>query len=320
MAWQPGYGRMMSEILKIMIGFVLVAIISVSFGCESGEEPVTVDFSKTLSYTRPSTESETKEKTIRVAVGAMVSPLRTIEYYQRLLEYLGAKLGKRLEMVQKKTYAEINEMLIGGEVGVAFICSGPYAIQGMKAGFKLLAAPQVKGRSQYRAYLIVRKDAPYTRIEDLKGKTFAFTDPDSNTGRIVPTHWLVELDQKPKDFFGNVVYTYGHDNSIMAVAKGLVDGASVDGLIWDHHHTEDPAFTSRTKVIKRSRPFGIPPVVGSAKLSVEDAEAIRKLLISMHEDPEGEGILARLHIDRFVPAKEEWYQSIRDIYASGQPE
>ncbi|MBI4772795.1 MAG: phosphate/phosphite/phosphonate ABC transporter substrate-binding protein [Deltaproteobacteria bacterium] len=309
---------MMSVFARKMLCSLMVALLSVAFGCESGEESVTVDFGRTLSHIGSTTESDADRKAIRVAVGAMVSPLRTIEYYQRLLEYLGTKLGKRLEMVQKKTYAEINEMLIGGEVEVAFICSGPYAIHGMKAGFKLLAAPQVKGRSQYQAYLIVHKDAPYTRIEDLEGKTFAFTDPDSNTGRMVPTFWLAELNKRPKDFFGKVVYTHAHDNSIMAVAKGLVDGASVDGLIWDYHHTEDPAFTSRTKVIKRSRPFGIPPVVGSAKLSVEDAEAIRKFLISMHEDPEGEKILARLHIDRFVPAKEEWYQSVRDIYASGQ--
>jgi phosphonate transport system substrate-binding protein len=81
----------------------------------------------------------------------------------------------------------------------------------------------------YQSYLIVHKDSPFRTIEDLKGKTFAFTDPDSNSGSLVPRYWLKQLNTRPEDFFRSITYTYSHDNAIMAVAKQLVDAAAVDG-------------------------------------------------------------------------------------------
>ena len=44
----------------------------------------------------------------------------------------------------------------------------------------------------------------------------------------------------------------------VAVAKALVDGAAIDGLIWEYYHQKDPVFTSRTRIIRKSKPYGIP--------------------------------------------------------------
>ena len=112
--------------------------------------------------------------------------------------------------------------------------------------------PEVHGSHFYRSYLIVNKDSTYHRLEDLRGHTFAFTDPDSNTGKLVPTYWLDVIYERPETFFSRIVYTYSHDNSIMAVARNLVDGATVDGLIWEFYQQKNPTFTSKTRIIKKS--------------------------------------------------------------------
>jgi phosphonate transport system substrate-binding protein len=92
-----------------------------------------------------------------------------------------------------------------------------------------------------------------------------------------------------------------------------VDGAAIDGLIWEYYHQKNPVFTARTKIIKKSDPYGIPPFVASRNLSQGLKARIRQLLLSMHKEPEGESILSDLMIDRFVTPKEEWYDSIRQI-------
>jgi len=97
------------------------------------------------------------------------------------------------------------------------------------------------------------------------------------------------------------------------VAKGLVDGAAIDGLIWEYYHHKFPAFTSSTRIIKKSEPYGIPPLVAAQHLSPQDKAHIRKLLFSMHQDPEGQKVLESLMIDRFVPPKEEWYDAITQM-------
>jgi phosphonate transport system substrate-binding protein len=279
-------------------------------GCGSDGDRVVVDFGKTLPADRPG-EQASRNPPLRVAVAAMISPKETFDLYRQLLEYLSRQTGKDLEFVQRKTYAEINELLRRGDIELAFICSGPYATGRDSFGFEPLAVPLVHSAHFYQSYLIVNKNSEFKGLEDLRGHTFAFTDPNSNTGKLAPTYWLAELQERPETFFSQVLYTYSHDNSILAVSRGLVDGAAVDSLIWEYYQEKKPAFTARTKVIKRSEPYGIPPLVASRHFSPRDQERLKKLLLTMHQDPEGKKILAELMIDRFIPLNEEWYEPIR---------
>lgn len=289
--------------------FFIILVIS---GCSSEGDFRQVDFGKTIQVARPEPHSP-RHESLRVAIAAMVSPKETFVHYKELLEYLGEKLNQEVELVQRKTYGEINELLGKGEIDVAFLCSGPYATEKDRHGLELLATPEINGRHFYQAYLIVNETSNIGSLEALRGKTFAFTDPDSNTGRLVPTIWLQELGERPETFFEQSIYTYSHDNSILAVAKGMVDGASVDGLIWDFYRQRNPAITNSTRVIRKSEPYGIPPLVASKAFPPEVRGRMRELLFSMHHDPKGAKILEKLMIDRFIEPRDEWYDSIRDM-------
>jgi phosphonate transport system substrate-binding protein len=295
-----------------MLRLVLLTFTALLLACGPEGNGKVVDFEKTISVARPG-EQQPGRSSLKVAVGAMISPKETFVYYRQLLDYLSGKLGKEVELVQRKTYGEVNELIGKGQIDIAFICSGPYAAGKGKYGFELLATPEVQGSHFYHSYLIVNKGSTIDRLEDLKGRVFAFTDPDSHTGRLVPTHWLTEFNERAETFFGKVIYTYSHDNSILAVAKGLVDGAAVDSLIWEFYQLKNPSLTSATRVIRKSEPYGIPPVVASNTLGSNLKDSVRNLLLSMHEDPDGKKILKELMIDRFVPPREEWYDSIRQL-------
>jgi phosphonate transport system substrate-binding protein len=293
---------------------VSLTIIAVLFNiqCSNQEQSKTVDFSKTVVLERPDT-TDPVENQLRIAIGAMVSPRESLSTYQELLDYLGEKLGKKVVLRQRKTYSEINELLGKGEVDLAFVCSGPYVVGKDKHAFELLAAPEVNGSHFYNAYLIVNKNSSFKTLEDLRGRTFAFTDPDSNTGKLAPTDWLKKIGEKPETFFGSFIYTYSHDNSILAVSKGVVDGASVDGLIWEYFNKTNPELTSKTKVILKSEKYGMPPLVVAKQVPEKLKEAIKKALLEMRNDKRGTQILDRLMIDRFTDADDHWYDSIRNV-------
>ena len=156
----------------------------------------------------------------------------------------------------------------------------------------------------------MHKESPYQHLSDLRGKVFAFTDPDSNTGKLVPTYWLARQGDTPENFFGKIIYTYSHDNSIMAVATSLVDAAAVHEQIWQYFRERDPFHTSKTRIIRKSISFGNPLMVVSRQLPEPLKGSIRDLLVSMHRDTEGKKILVELMIDRFILPEEEWYQPI----------
>ena len=292
----------------VFLVFTMAASIFFS-GCYSDQEPTYLDLSKKMIEDQPGEEPR-NGSVLRVAVAAMISPRETVVYYHQLLEFIAKQLGHKIQLVQRKTYGEINELLKTGKIDLAFICSGPYATSRQTYGFEALAVPLVRDKHSYRSYLIVNQKSKYRDLSDLKGKTFAFTDPESNTGRLVPTYWLNQQQEKPEEFFGKIIYTYSHDNSIMAVATSLVDGATVHEQIWEYFNHKNPAFTSNTRIIKKSQPFGNPPVVASKYLSSRIKKDIQHLLITMHHDAKGKRILDELMIDRFLYPEDKWYESI----------
>lgn len=248
---------------------------------------------------------------LRVAVGAMLIPEEGFAHYRLLLERLGESLGRPVQIVDRRSYAEVNEALRKGEVDAAFVCSGPY-VEGRRAfGLELLVVPEAYGRTSYHAYIIVPAGSPAQRVEDLRGKGFAFTDPDSNTGKLVPTNLLASMGTAPDRFFSRTILTGSHDKSILAVAEGLVDGASVDSLIFDYAAHAKPEVTARTRVIWKSPPYGIPPFVVRPGLDPALKARIHDALLALDDDPAGREILKKLMIDRFVEGKDEDYDSIR---------
>ena len=297
---------------KLIITYFILAMVAYTAGCGKDSDTVVVDFSKTVAVERP--KSPAPESTqLTVAVAAIISPKETFIYYRQLLDYIGKKMGREIQFIQRKTYGEINELLGKGQIDLAFICSGPYVVGKEKFGFQLVATPEVQNNHFYHSYLIVNKTSAFRKLEDLRGRVFAFSDPDSNTGKLVPTYWISQLNERPETFFRKTIYTYSHDNSILAVAKELVDGAAVDGLIWEYYHRKNPIFTSKTRIIRKSDPYGIPPMVASNIIPIELMTKIRSLLFSMHEDPKGQAILKELMIDRFIAPQDKWYDSIRKI-------
>ena len=288
-------------------------------GCGGDSEYKRVDFSKTVAISHPDTHPA-QDKVLRVAVAAMISPKETFIYYRELLDYIGRNAGLGIQLIQRKTYDEINALFLKGEIDLAFICTGPYAVGRKKYGFEALATPQVRGKPFYQSYLIVEKDSTYHQMEGLRGRVFAFTDPDSNTGTLVPRYWLAQVGEAPETFFQKTVYTYSHDNSILAVAKGLVDGAAVDGHQWEYFQHFTPALTSRTRVIRKSESYGSPPIVASGRLPDDLKTKIRGILLAMHQKPDGRAILEKLLIDRFLAPREEWYEPVRTMIAGLPPD
>ncbi|GAM08272.1 phosphonates-binding periplasmic protein [Geobacter sp. OR-1] len=246
-------------------------------------------------------------------MGALITPKEGYYYYSRLKDYIAKELQIPVNLVDRENYAEMNRLIAEGGVDMAFVCAGPYVEGHDQFGMELLAMPLVKGKPVYHSYIIVPKDSPAQKLDDLRGKTFAFTDPKSNSGKIVPSYLLARRKETPESFFSKVSYSYGHDKSIMTVAEKLVDGAAVDSLIWEYSAQTKPDLTAKTRIIDVSEPYGIPPIVVRKDLPQATKKRILKLLLSMHETPEGKMILAGMMIDRFVPGDDANYDSIRAI-------
>jgi len=117
----------MNSKINILISGLMLAVLFITSGCGRESDAVVVDFTKTVAVDRPKS-SEPESAQLKVAVGAMISPKETFAYYRQLLDYIGRKLGRGIQFIQRKTYGEINELLARDQIDLAFICSGPYVV------------------------------------------------------------------------------------------------------------------------------------------------------------------------------------------------
>lgn len=250
---------------------------------------------------------------LRVAITGVLSPMKTLEQYQGLLAFMERTLGRRVTLILKPSYTEINDLIRGGQADVAFVCSLPYVKGNEEFGMQLLVAPQMYGKTTYYSYLIVSKESRATSLGDLRGTRFAFADPISNSGSLAPNYQLYLLGETLASFFSQYIYTYSHDNSIIAVADKLVDGAAVDSLVYEQMAAANAEIAAKTKVIARWGPYGIPPVVVSPTIAPGLKQQLQDFFLNLHRSAEGAQILKSLDIDQFVVVPDSIYDPVREM-------
>jgi phosphonate transport system substrate-binding protein len=252
------------------------------------------------------------EPRVRIAITPVLVE-HYLEVNRQLIAYVGEKLGQPTDLVQRRSYKEISDLLEKGEVDVAFVCGRPYVLDHDRFRLELLAAPLVYDQPIYYSYVIVPRDSPVQRFEELRGKRYAFSDPLSNSGHLVPVYMLARMGETPERFFTRSIFTYSHSANVEAVAVKFVDGASVDSYVYDYLAATNPRLTAKTRIIERSPPHGITPVVVRADLPAAAKARIRTVLLDMDQDPRGRDILRQLMIRRFVAVPDQLFDSIRQM-------
>lgn len=254
-------------------------------------------------------------KPLRIAFASVISPIETRKSYQEMVDYIGEKLGQPVVLVQRKTYEELNMLLAGGEADVAFISTGAYTSYNGMIPLELLAMVQTDGTVYYQAYVIVQADSDITDFSQLRGKTFAFTDPLSYSGRLAIDYQLQdEYQTTTESFFQRCFYTYNHDKSIWAVANKLADGAGIDSQIYTFAKKADPDIDSKIRIISVSKPLPTGPVVMRQDLPELTKSKLREILFSMDGDPEMAQAMHKAIIDKFVEPKPGDYDELKHKY------
>lgn len=225
--------------------------------------------------------------------------------------YLQRELGRPVTFVQRRSYREVSELLLAEKLDAAWICGFPYVRY--RDRMRLLAVPTWEGEPLYRSYVIVPgSDQTTQSIGDLGGKIYAFSDPDSNSGWLVPNSLLFRLGKDAATFFRKSFFTWGHRRVVDAVAVGLAQGGSVDGYVWETLKLQHPEITGQTRVAQRSAQYGFPPFVTRSRLPAGDFKQLQEVLVAMRSKPAGQGLLRKLNLDGFQVAPESVFNGIAE--------
>lgn len=150
------------------------------------------------------------------------------ERYTPFVQYLAKELGTKITLRIANDYAAIIEGQRTGNIHIASYGPSSFARARM-TGAKVDAfaiETNLDGTKGYHSVFYVKKDSPYQKVEDLKGKNLGLVDPNSTSGNNVPRFALNGMKIEPETFFSKVVYTGSHENAIIALQQGTVDVAA----------------------------------------------------------------------------------------------
>lgn len=232
-----------------------------------------------------------------------------LDFLKQLRIYFEHQLGRPVNFIQRGSYREIIEMVRTGKIDFAWLCGYPFVR--FKREMRLLAVPIYHGKPLYQSYLIVPKEDRDTQsFADLKGKVFAYSDPDSNSGYLYPQYSLLRSGENPSAFFSRSFFTWSHRKVVEAVGVGLAQGGAVDGYVWDTLALVRPELTSATRVAHRSPEFGHPPFVARIRIPDTEYRVMQKVLVEMRNNPEGAMLLKALNLDGFTAGAEHLFDDI----------
>ncbi len=146
-------------------------------------------------------------------------------------------LGVETKLFAPADYNGVIEGLLGGNLDMAWLGASGYAkvyLTDPGAVEPVLTKINADGSFGYYSIGFARIDRNVESLDDMKGRKFGFGDPNSTSGYLIPSIEIPEAgyDMTPGKYFGDVVFTGGHEQTIIAVSNGDLDaGVSwADGL------------------------------------------------------------------------------------------
>ncbi|MCH7588533.1 MAG: PhnD/SsuA/transferrin family substrate-binding protein [Chloroflexi bacterium] len=233
--------------------------------------------------------------------------------------YVGQRLGRKTEFIGGIVWRERESQLDAGKIQVGWICGLPYVKKADQEQntIRLLAAPVMRGeryggRPVYFSDVIVHQDSAIHNFSELRGKAWAYNEPNSHSGYNITRYQLALLGEK-EGYFGKIVAAGSHQNALALILKRKIDASALDSTVLELAIVADPSIEGRLRVIEIWGPSPIPPWTIHKSVSADLRNAIREVLLQMHHDVEGRAILAHGLMSRFVMVDDAHYDPIREM-------
>ena len=231
--------------------------------------------------------------------------------------YLSETLAQPVLLVQQASYGAIVDLLLRKQLDAAWLCGYPFVLH--QRHLDLVAAPIYRGQSLYKSLLIVPSDSKASSLSDLRGGSFAYSDPLSNSGYLVPLGELLDRGTDSRQFFRKAFFAGGHSNVVSAVAHGLAEGGAVDSYVWETLGQRGHNEQQQTRVVWQSPDYGFPPVIVRKDLPGRVTQSFKNALLGMAQSEKGRALLQQLNLDGFAVVSPSLYSSIDTLRLRVEP-
>ena len=284
----------------------------------------------TTALAAPALAQEITEFRIGILGGDNVQS--RLNNYQCFADYIAEELNVEVKLFTPADYNGVIQGFLGGTLDLAWFGASSYAalhLQDPSAGEPIAVKTNLDGSYSYHSIGFARKDSGITSVEGLEGKVFGFGDPNSTSGYLIPSVEIpaqYDVTMESGDFFGEVKFTGGHEQTIVAVYNGDIDAGVTwaDGLgNWEDGYNSgalrravDNGLVDMNELVQiwQSKPIPEGPVTIREALPADVKEKVTALVLGLYEkDQECAYNVAFGETAGFFPITHEAYETIIEV-------
>ncbi len=232
-----------------------------------------------------------------------------VERFTPLMDYLSAQLGQKILIRVGSDYNDHVEAIKHGKVDFAFL--GPALLIKLtqeKDDFAPLGRLSFSGQTSFHGAIIARKDSSINSLNDLKGKRFAFGDPNSTLSSLLPLRLLNDAGIKLSDLsdYSNLK---NHHNVALSVLLGKHDAGGVKEEVFREYESRG------LKAIQWSPDIPTHLFVARQGLPQEKIDTLSQLLQNLHQHDDATSILQNIKkgTTAIIPAQIGEYAELRTL-------
>ena len=248
-----------------------------------------------------------EESEIRLGSVAMDIPAEMYRRLAPLTKYLSATLKRPVTLKLSANMSAAIDEVSNGSVELAYLTPVAYIKAHAKGNVQLVAKMLTNKKASFQLMIVVRDDSPIRRIQDLKGKSFAFGDKAAILQRAV-----VVGAGMPLENLGDYKFIGHYDN----IAKGVANGDFDAGILKD---TMASDWKNRgLRILHSSAPLPPYNIVASSKVDTKLLKQIRQAFLSLNmKNPAHRAVIQALdgEYDGFAPARDADYDVVRRLIA-----
>jgi len=223
------------------------------------------------------------------------NPNELMRIYTPFAEYLAKELGTKVQFTPVVDYAATVEGLTARKLDLVWYggFTSVQAVRRTNGNARRLALRQED--AEFKSVFISRRDSGIKKLDDLKGKTFAFGSVSSTSGHLMPRFFMLQAKLDPTRDLKQAAFSGAHDATALWVESGKVEAGALNFLVWDKLVQQKKIDTGKVDVFYTTPPYadycwtvrgdldqGVQDKITAAFLKLDYANPEHKKLLDLH--------------------------------------
>lgn len=275
-----------------------------------------------LALLGASAAGQAKQKPVRMALSirniSWVEPVSAKAVSSAVMETIGRKTGYDFSLDIFKNAAAMAEQLVSGEYNVGIAAALEYVQLSERMKFVPLSREFRFGRPSFKIVLLVRRDAGLKQITDLRGKKLSLSDDDPMNKVYLRVLLARNGIKNPQAFFSAVEVKSKPKAAVLDLFLQEADACLATDTVFASMAQLNPQLKTALQALHSSESISNGAIFVRPDLSKKVADDFRRVLLTLHEMPEGKQLLRIFRTPKVVSVSNEDYASARKIWQEYQ--